>query len=76
MLDDVVANLVGGLQEAFESRITSMVNDLKSAIGAPVSQPGTRAPIVSTEPPPAPVIPLADRAAGDVVGGVQPLRAD
>ena len=76
VLDDVVANLVGGLHEAFESRITSMVNDLKSAIGAPVSQPGTRAPIVSTEPPPAPVIPLADRAAGDVVGGVQPLRAD
>ena len=41
VLDEVVANLVGGLHEAFESRITTMVNDLKSAIGAPVSQPGS-----------------------------------
>ena len=35
VLDDVVAGLVTGLHEAFESRITSMVNDLKTAIGAP-----------------------------------------
>jgi hypothetical protein len=82
VLDDVVANLVGGLHEAFESRITSMVNDLKTAIGAPVSpQPGTRAPIVATEPPPAPVVPLADRVDTgsrpvDLSGGAQPLRAD
>jgi hypothetical protein len=37
VLDDVVAGLVGGLHEAFESRITSMVNDLKTAIGAPTT---------------------------------------
>ena len=43
VLDDVVANLVGGLHEAFESRITSMVNDLKSAIGRPFLVPGTAA---------------------------------
>ncbi len=37
VLDDVVAGLVSGLHEAFESRITSMVNDLKTAIGAPTT---------------------------------------
>ena len=35
VLDDVVANLVSGLHEAFDSRIGALVNDLKSAIGAP-----------------------------------------
>jgi hypothetical protein len=38
---------VRGLHEAFESRITTMVDDLKSAIGAPVSRSGnggTRSP--------------------------------
>jgi hypothetical protein len=38
VLDDVVANLMSGLHEAFDSRITTLVNDLKSAIGAPTSQ--------------------------------------
>ena len=38
VLDDVVANLVSGLHEAFDSRISTLVNDLKSAIGAPTSQ--------------------------------------
>jgi len=37
VLDDVVANLVSGLHEAFDSRISTLVNDLKSAIGAPAS---------------------------------------
>ena len=46
VLDSVVASLVGGLHDAFESRIISMVHDLKSAVGS--SRPGTRAP---TEPP-------------------------
>jgi hypothetical protein len=38
LLDDVVANLVSGLHEAFETRVTSLVEDLKSAIGAPTGQ--------------------------------------
>lgn len=36
VLDTVVANLVGGLHDAFETRVTALVNDLKSSIGAPV----------------------------------------
>jgi hypothetical protein len=40
VLDDVVANLMSGLHEAFESRVSSLVDDLKSAIGAPASQGG------------------------------------
>jgi hypothetical protein len=37
VLDDVVANLMSGLHEAFDSRISTLVNELKSAIGAPTS---------------------------------------
>ena len=76
VLDSVVASLVGGLHDAFESRIISMVHDLKSAVGS--SRPGTRA---TTEPPgPAPLS-MADRAdvgsrPVDAVGGVQRIRAD
>jgi hypothetical protein len=83
-LDDVVANLIGGLHEAFESRITAMVNDLKTAIGAPVTRTGTpdgaRAPAPSPgQPASSPV--LADRLdvgarPADVLGGAQPQRAD
>ena len=39
VLDDVVARLVEGVHDAFETRITAMVDDLKGAIGAPT---GTR----------------------------------
>ena len=46
VLDDVVAGLMTGLHEAFESRITSMVNDIKTAIGVP-TQSGMTAPGVS-----------------------------
>jgi hypothetical protein len=84
VLDDVVANLVSGLHEAFESRITSMVNDLKSAIGAPVSQSGndgTRPPgaSVADRSTASPVV--ADRIDGmgrpvDPLGSMQPHRAD
>ena len=84
VLDDVVASLVGGLHEAFESRITSMVNDLKSAIGAPVSRSGngdTRATGASVvdQSTASPVV--ADRIDGmgrpvDPLGGMQPRRAD
>ena len=82
VLDDVVANLVGGLHEAFESRITSLVTDLKNAIGAPSqsgANGGTRSPFVSADQPSTP--PMADRVdvgarPTDVMGGAQPLRAD
>ncbi len=40
VLDDVVSNLVTGLHDAFESRITALVNDLKTAIGAPTGRQG------------------------------------
>jgi len=35
VLDDVVATLVSGVHDAFDSRVNSLVNELKSAIGAP-----------------------------------------
>ena len=47
VLDDVVASLVGGLHDAFDSRVNSLVNELKSAIGAPTRASNVD---VSTEP--------------------------
>ena len=43
VLDDVVANLVSGVHDAFQSKIEGLVGELKSAIGAPVegAQPPT-----------------------------------
>ena len=38
VLDDVVANLVGGLHDAFQTRVTSLVDELKTSIGAPVGE--------------------------------------
>ena len=35
LLDDVVANLVTGVNQAFQSRLESWVDELKGAIGAP-----------------------------------------
>jgi len=35
VLDDVVSSLMSGLHDAFESRITTLVDELKTAIGAP-----------------------------------------
>ena len=37
VLDDLVAQLVGGVQGAIESRIDALANDVKRAIGAPVA---------------------------------------
>lgn len=57
VLDDVVARLVEGVHDAFETRITSLVDDLKGAIGAPTGtrQPGTpagrAAPVADMSPP-------------------------
>ena len=82
VLDDVVANLVGGLHDAFETRVTSLVNELKSAIGAPTNTRGDGG--VSTEvgqsrnatgPAPAPFDHGGGRSAIDDVG-VQAPRAD
>ena len=38
VLDDVVSHLVTGLHEAFDSRVMSLVDDLKTSIGAPTGQ--------------------------------------
>ena len=82
VLDEVVANLVGGLHEAFESRITTMVNDLKTAIGAPVSQTGSNGGVrtsgMSADQPSSSTL-VADRV--DVsrpndTAGAQTQRAD
>jgi len=79
VLDDVVANLMGGLHEAFDTRVTSLVDDLKSAIGAPTGQRTERsslndAPARSREG----TADMLDRAAGRDSGtiGIQPTRAD
>ncbi|HET7458231.1 MAG TPA: DUF3618 domain-containing protein [Gemmatimonadaceae bacterium] len=37
LLDDVVANLMGGVHQAFQGRVDSLVNELKLAIGAPTT---------------------------------------
>jgi hypothetical protein len=61
VLDDVVANLVGGLHQAFDSRIVALVNDLKSAIGAPNSQVSTG----TGSQPQQPAKPSVDQSATD-----------
>ena len=38
VLDDMVASLMSGLHEAFDTRVTSLVDDLKTAIGAPTGE--------------------------------------
>jgi len=40
VLDDVVANLMGGLSTAFQDRIEALVNEVKEAIGAPATPKG------------------------------------
>ena len=79
VLDDVVANLVSGLHEAFDTRITSLVDDLKSAIGAPTGQRSERA--APTDGPPRSregSADLFDRASSRDSGtvGIQATRAD
>ena len=39
-LDDMVATLMAGVHQAFESRVTGWVDELKGAIGAPTAQNG------------------------------------
>ena len=43
VLDDMVASLMSGLHEAFDTRVTSLVDDLKTAIGAPTGERTARA---------------------------------
>jgi hypothetical protein len=79
VLDDVVANLMSGLHEAFDTRVTSLVDDLKSAIGAPTGQQTDRAP--STDGPPRSREGTADmfdrgRAPDSGSIGIQATRAD
>lgn len=47
VLDDVVANLMGGLSAAFEQKVEGLVNELKGAIGAPTA-PGANRPNASS----------------------------
>jgi hypothetical protein len=42
VLDDLVANLMGGLSAAFEDRVEGLVTELKTAIGAPTGGSATR----------------------------------
>jgi len=44
VLDDVVASMVGGLHDAVEARVTSLVNDFKTVISSRTSQPDARGP--------------------------------
>jgi uncharacterized protein DUF3618 len=80
VLDDVVANLVNGLHDAFETRITALVDELKTAIGAPVAQRTSRSSAELEQRNVADVHPSAyDRGASrpsDESIGIQPTRAD
>ena len=84
LLDDVVATFVGGLHDAFESRINTLVGDLKNAIGATptTAQTTGNGGVAGTRP--SPTAPAADMASDrsyspqpvDSTGGYQPIRAD
>jgi hypothetical protein len=82
VLDDVVANLVSGLHDAFQTRITSLVDELKTSIGAPT---GTQAASnlsgnVSSPRTPSQPADLFNRGDGsstaDTAVGFQAARAD
>ncbi len=85
VLDDVVASLMSGLHEAFDTRVTSLVEDLKSAIGAPTGDRSGRS--TPTDAPPRSnagtgtadgTTDMFDRGRGRDGGmiGLQPTRAD
>jgi len=80
VLDDVVANLVSGLHDAFETRITALVDELKTSIGAPVTQRPSPGSADLGQRNVADVHPSAydrggSRAADESIG-IQPARAD
>ena len=76
LLDDVVATFVGGLHDAFESRVNTLVTDLKSSIGAPVTPPSPSQQAANT-PRPAPMadVPLTPSVV-ESADTYQPVRAD
>ena len=85
VLDDVVASLMSGLHEAFDTRVTSLVEDLKSAIGVPTEDRSGRS--TPTDGPPRSnagtgtadgTTEMFDRGRGRDGGmiGLQPTRAD
>jgi len=85
VLDDVVASLMSGLHEAFDTRVTSLVEDLKSAIGVPTGDRSGRS--TPTDSPPRSnagtgtadgTTDMFDRGRGRDGGmiGLQPTRAD
>jgi hypothetical protein len=81
VLDDVVSSLMSGLHEAFDTRVTSLVDDLKSAIGAPTGQRSGRTTPTDVAPRGTAGTGTADsydraldRDAGTV--GIQATRAD
>jgi len=82
VLDDVVANLVGGLHDAFQTRITALVDDLKNSIGAPTGTQATAnvsGNVSSTRTPsqPADLFNRGDgSSAADAGVGFQTARAD
>ena len=78
VLDDVVANLMSGLHEAFDTRITSLVDDLKSAIGAPTGQRSERSTPTDGPPRSREGADMFDRGGGRDSGtiGIQATRAD
>jgi hypothetical protein len=42
VLDDLVANVMTGVTQAFQDRVTSLVDEIKEAIGAPTGTSGSR----------------------------------
>ena len=74
LLDDVVATFVGGLHDAFDSRVNTLVSDLKTSIGAPItpqSQPANNA----ARSAPMTDVPLTPSVVGSA-DAYQPIRAD
>jgi len=79
VLDDVVSSLMSGLHEAFDTRITALVDDLKGAIGAPSGERDTRtapADAMPRGPAASGTAEAYDRGAGRGSVGIQPTRAD
>lgn len=65
VLDDLVANLMGGLSAAFEQKVELLVNELKEAMGAPING-APAAPAASPSRP----TPTSSFAQGGAHGGM------
>ncbi len=81
VLDDVVSSLMSGLHDAFDTRVTALVDDLKSAIGAPTGQGSVRTTPTDATPRGTTANVTADnydRGLGrdDGTVGIQATRAD